>query len=33
MLDKIMPHASSDALEIMDGLMMWNPDQVAYLFV
>ena len=26
-LEKIMPHASADAIEVMDGLMMWNPDQ------
>ena len=26
-LDKLMPHASSEAIEVMDGLMMWNPDQ------
>jgi len=25
-LDKMMPHASGEAIEVMDGLMMWNPD-------
>ena len=25
-LEKIMPHASGEAIEVMDGLMMWNPD-------
>ena len=25
-LEKMMPHASGEAIEVMDGLMMWNPD-------